>query len=159
MQIENFKPIAIFSTICFALGLIFGRHLTKDVQNTQNVVKTEIKAKSEQIVKTATKTDTKIVYRTFYKTGQIKSQADKVTQVVKVDDTAKKVISDFKEDQKVITISKNWQIGIFYEPTTATFDITKITPQLSYRVISNFWISAQSDVMLTQPKIGIQYQF
>lgn len=159
MQIENFKPVAFFSIISFGLGLIIGKHLTKDVKNTQSVAKTEIKAKSEQIEKTATKTDTKIVYRTFYKTGQLKSQADKVTEVVKVDDTSKNVISDFKQDQKVITISKNWQIGFFYEPTTSTFNITKITPQISYRVIGNFWVSAQSDVMFARPQLGLQFQF
>jgi len=148
------KTIAsIFSTISFALGFIFSRLIYKHDQNQKECVKTEINTNLREKVKNDEKSSKKIVYKTFYKTGEIKSEKKEEIDTTKIHN-----FLGIEKNYKMMDYKKNWQVGFLYKPGTYDFDKKNIALQVSYNIVSDVWVSAQTNAEF-KTMFGVMYQF
>lgn len=147
----------VFCSLSFGLGYILKSLEYKHEQNGIKSLKTENNIKSEQIDKTAQKISTKIEVKTYYKTGQLKSTQQKTIVTQKIGKISTAIKIDEKSNQKFDTKAK-FRFGVLYPAFSKNFDVQNLTPTVSYNVLANFWLTAQSTVMFKDVKIGIEIE-
>ena len=143
----------IFLTFSFALGFVLSMLIYKHEQKQTECVKSQINDNLSHIAKTDEKIGKKIVYKTYYRTGELKSEE-------KSEETKTRFI-DLQEKSKTnksYDVSKKWQAGVLYYPGTSGFDKKNIALQVSYNIVSDVWVSAQTTCDF-KTMLGLQLQF